>query len=756
MYTRTQHYIAILLYLIAAILLIRQPVFGNLGFEYAAAVAVIASLIAGLRAVRDERRRGDVPPAVRYRDGLWINVGYLLIPLLVIFIASLPRLPCDPVEGLAFYGLLPVVSVIFAYTLGWLVSLLFRWGRAAYILIFVFSFLLSGFIAFIQPRIYFYNPFIGFFPGLSYDELMPITSTLIMYRGYTLFLTLFMGLIIYMLRFTPLREARLRDRPRLFLHSYSKSFLSIPITICLIVILVQYLSRGPLGFSTPRGYLENSLGEKFETRSMKIYYPAERFDENEIKWVALEHEFQRHRAMNRLGVMQTRRIRSYLYPDPETKRALAGPATTNIAQPWSREIHSNADGYERSLYHELVHVVAGNFGMPVARISNSMAMVEGLAMAAEGRWGNRTLHEHAAAIIQFEIVGDPGALLDNRGFAAKHSAVSYVMSGSFIQYLIDRYGIHRVRNAYAWTDYEGAFDRSREQLVREWTGFLRDINVSERQRLKTRIHFQRPPLFAVRCPRALARLNRSAREHLAGRRYADAERLFRQSWETAENAAALGGLVQAWYYTGEFDRILELLDDTATLDRFPSVIPVLYRAAGDIHAVTGDSDRAERLYRRLLAIDHSDHVNEASWLRLFAVGDPGDTDLWRLLYYEREERNEILAMLSDEILEQASTGLHWMIARYLHDRRDFTRSVVSHRTLRDRTEEPFLRYIASLRIGEALFYSGRFQEAKTEFWEAMNYADTPAAVSVLDEWIDRVDYTVEFGSQIWNQSPPWN
>ncbi len=756
MYTRLNHYVAVLIYLVAAVIIVRQPLFGNFGYEYAASFALIGSLIAGLIAIRDERRTSAVPPQVRFRNGLVMNIVYIGIPLIVIFLASLPGLPCDPVAGLTFYALLPLVSIVFAYILGWLVSMVFRWGRFVFILLMIISLGLSILSTIVQPKIFFYNPFIGFFPGLSYDHLMPVTSTLVLYRAYTLFLAVVFLLVIYMLRFTPLRDASLRDRIRLLRHTYANSFLSIFITIGIILIFVQILSRSVLGFSTTYGHLENVLGNNFETRTVNIYYSSESFDEDEIKWVVLEHEFSRRQAMSKLGVMHVGQISSYLYPDPETKRTLIGPARTNIAKPWSKEIHINADDYKRSLLHEIAHVTAGEFGMPVLRISNSTAMLEGIAMATEGVWGNRTLHEHAAAIQQFGLIDDPALLLDNRHFARHHSSLSYVLMGSFVQFLIDRYGIHRVRAAYSWSDYETAFDRPREQLVREWTNVLQRITVSERQRTKTLIHFKRPSIFGLECPRTLARLNRSAREYMEDKRYDRAEELYTKSWEMVRNGTALEGLIRVWFHLGEYEQVLSYLEDESLREEFPGIIPVLYLTAGDIYALNDDLEQAERYYKRLLAIDYSDAVNEFLRIRLLALDAPGDTDLWRLLFFEPEDREAILESLAGQVPDNdISLGLQWVLARYYHNNGDYLNSSTYHILLRNNVEDNYLKYLATKRIGGALFYQGKFQDSVLEFWNAMNYTESPAAVHSLNEWIDRAQYADEYGDLIWENLPPW-
>ncbi len=755
MYSRFKHGINIAAYLIGTIAVVQQPLFGSFGFEFSASIALLASCIAGLNSVHDARKKSDVPPPARLRYGLGYNLLYVLLPVVAIFLAALPGLPCDPFQGLAFYGLLPVVSVVFSYLLGWLLSLSFKHARILFIAIVILSLAVPALFTFIQPRIFFYNAFLGFFPGLSYDQLMPVTQTLVLYRSYILFLSLLIIVLLYILKFEYIGGLKMRERMRAFSSAYSGSLLSVVATVGLIVIAVQFLSRGTLGFSTSRAKLESELGSVFRSPHMEIHYASESFSDSSIAWVVLEHEFRRHQAAGRLGVLHTGVIRSYLYPSPESKRALIGPATTNIAKPWRREVHLNADRYESSLLHELAHVVAAEFGMPILGIANSTLMLEGVAMAAEGVWGNRTLHEHAAAMIEFGIVESPAEILTNRGFVMKSSAVSYILAGSYMQYLMDRYGVQPVQEAYAWSDFEGAFGRPAGQLIREWIDFLRRIQVSDRQEAKTRIHFQRTSLFTAECPRAVARMNRKGREYLAKREFESAREEFNRSFRTVPNAAAIEGIVISAFRLGDYETVMDFMNDEELHRQFPQIIPALLRVSGNMHIGRGEYDLAGVRFRGLLELDLSEWNNEYAMIRLSALSDPDDRLLLDFLAAPPDDERRILAeslRLRENVI--VSPASDWALAFSFIEAGNREAALRHYEKLLSEPDD-FIRYRFSLVRGEDLFYRGRFQDAAAEFWTALNYASNPATIHELQTRINRALFADEFGMLIWSESPPW-
>jgi len=59
------------------------------------------------------------------------------------------------------------------------------------------------------------------------------------------------------------------------------------------------------------------------------------------------------------------------------KGGFIGAVNTEIAKPWLRQMHINLSGFESSLKHEMVHVLATEFGWSPLKIAPNSGLVEG-------------------------------------------------------------------------------------------------------------------------------------------------------------------------------------------------------------------------------------------------------------------------------------------------------------------------------------------------------------------------------------------
>jgi hypothetical protein len=93
-----------------------------------------------------------------------------------------------------------------------------------------------------------------------------------------------------------------------------------------------------------------------------------------------------------LGVTQRARVTAFFFRDTSEKRRLMGASNTYIAKPWRNEVYLQLGGWPHPvLFHEIVHVVAGNVGRGPFRVSGgiggllpSPGIVEGVAGARHG------------------------------------------------------------------------------------------------------------------------------------------------------------------------------------------------------------------------------------------------------------------------------------------------------------------------------------------------------------------------------------
>ena len=120
--------------------------------------------------------------------------------------------------------------------------------------------------------------------------------------------------------------------------------------------------------------------------------------------------------------------------------------------------------------HELVHAAAGRLGRPSALFSEGLAV----ALTSEGEWKGRRLDEVAR-----EFTSRGGQLRELLvGFALADADRDYALAGSFVSFLLDRYGIDTMKAFLRGCDGSpraierslvAAYGRSFAALESEWS-----------------------------------------------------------------------------------------------------------------------------------------------------------------------------------------------------------------------------------------------------------------------------------------------
>ncbi len=222
-----------------------------------------------------------------------------------------------------------------------------------------------------------------------------------------------------------------------------------------------------------------------------------------------------------LGVVPGEPVDVYLYPDPDTKAALIGSRETSVVPVWlaSPQVHMLADQVGQSLGHEMVHVLAREFGMPVVRASPAIGLVEGLAVALEPPDGL----PDATALVRAGLelpegqggVADPAQAVQatmSLRFWGAPAGVAYTVNGAFSRWLLDRFGAERFQVAYRTGRFEPAFGRSLASLSRQWATEVAAMPLDPEAVAVARWRFSRPSLFQVRCPHWVPPAVRLARD----------------------------------------------------------------------------------------------------------------------------------------------------------------------------------------------------------------------------------------------------
>lgn len=730
-----------------SLFVVRYPLFNYLGYEFSAAVALLTPWLCGYLTISflKRRSRGAPPydPGTFRRDigtALSWNLGMLVLPLAVATGSLFFVKNCSYIEGLLFYVLLPVVTVFFSVSLAAFCTVMFRRPGIVYVLVTLALLLQSLYIGYATPQIYSYNFIYGFFPGFSYDEVLVITPAMVSFR----LLTAFLGLLLLLLGGMILGNARTGagfleklSALRVIVTPGGNSLLSLALALSLVLAWVY---RIPLGFESSAEAIREALGAVYTTQHFRIYYSAKEFSPGEITRVGAEHEFRFHQVEAALGSRFLGTIDSYLYPDPGMKHRWIGTGTTDIAKPWRNEIHLNGDSWEGTLKHELVHVLAGAFGMPVIRAHYHIGLVEGLATAIDRDWGNRTLHEYAAAMGKFDIVRDPEGLISPLGFITHFSAVSYVMMGSFCSFLIERYGMLRFRELYGGKSPALVYGKSYETLAGEWQHALRRQDVPEAWRKHVEFFFKRPSIFARECARAVAKLNEEGMTLLA-RHDTSARGIFLRSLGKSWNTVAFSGLVRAEYLAGRFDRVADLISGELKdpLHR-PGILNLLI-LYGDALWERGDVLLSQTVYSDLLSLDLSQRYNEALALRLSAAADPAHGDSLKGYFLGLLGDSSTLALLGRWV--KPGPVVSYLNAVILLRQKHYAAAIGVLEGEKRSLGYAALDAAKERMMAEACFREKDYQHARAHFWQSLNFTVNRSSIERIDEALERCSWYEE-------------
>ncbi len=738
-------------YTVVALLCTRIPLLNYLGYEYAALWGLVASFVAGLTTIGEIRRKpiateapgrsaaeeGRHRVAASTRDQLVL----LAIPLAIMTANALVVKNCSLLEGFGFFLLLPVVSVIVSVVLGFFCAVHYRRSRVVFLGIVGATLLYALALGYCTPAVFSYNFFYGYFPGITYDEVVGIAWQLILFR----LLTLVVASVLFWMGLLLLSHSRRDDstgaKGLALLKALLRPDQRVPTLAIFAFFLVVFLLRERLGFESHDGFIRETLGKSYRTEHFVIYYDASSFTEEEMAWVGAEHEFQRSRILASLHVAFTPRIESYIYPSPAEKQRLTGAGYTNIAKPWSRQVHLTRQSLGGALGHELVHVLAGPSGLPVIRASLSTGLVEGLAMAVDGSWGNRTLHQYAAALYSFSSPPDVASLMSFRGFALQSSSLSYVLTGSFCRFLIERYGIRRLLQLYGGDGYQKVYGRSVWDLDREWRRFLDRVPPSEEAPDLVQALFQRPPIMRKICARVIAKRNAEAGRKFGEKEYESAAALYERSFDEAGDYSALAGYLASSLRLQKYDVLVAAWDSLLSGNaRLAQYLP-LSLMIGDAMWGRGERRRAADLYDWCARTDLSERMTEAARLRMHALSDSSVRDGLFSYFLSDAADSARLALLDSPTLRLSKSWIPAYVQGIVLQRMQrFEASLPVLQSINLAATDPFLEALRLRMIGQGLFRLKSFREARTVFWTSLNFYHTDMAVRDVEELVDRCEW----------------
>lgn len=503
---------------LAAIGLCFVPGFDALDYYASLALAALGGLVGGFAGVgvaRDAVRESGphaasgAGPRVVFGRAALAALCLTVPPAVILLLDALRVRNCDPVEGFAFYLMGAGFSTFFAAQIGAAAGLLSRGrarGHALFFAVWLAWIARDLWHMYSEPPISAYNPFVGFYSGAVYDDLIVIDRRFIAYRLVNL---VELGIVWQLVGMA--WDATTRRPSAGALQSASRRAWAA-LAIVATGFGLAFGLRATIGFEIDGEAIARSLGGELSDDRIVLHYDAESIDQAEAEALLEDHRFRLSRVEERLGIRHPRKIRSFVYGSPAQKRALMGGSRVDIARPWLDQIHLNRLAYgDPVLQHELAHVVLGGvspgpFHVPFQGIAPQMALVEGAAEALEPAGGPLLTHEWAAALRRAALDPDILAIMGPGGFWSQPAGKAYVAAGSFLGWLLETRGPERFLAAYASGDLEAAYAQPLPDLVDDWEAWLDKLVLPEDAIALAVQRYDRQGVFARVCPLEIARL----------------------------------------------------------------------------------------------------------------------------------------------------------------------------------------------------------------------------------------------------------
>ncbi|MEO0560245.1 MAG: hypothetical protein AAF170_18925 [Bacteroidota bacterium] len=570
------------------------PVFGLLHAESSAVVAGVAFFVAGLAGISSFRQ---LEPLGRV---LIRHLALLVVPLALLTVSLLWRANCAYWTGLGIFVVLVPPSAVFGVALAYaLTGGAGRWAPGLLVAIGLVV-AVGGVIADLgfHPQLFTYNHVFGGVLGPIYDEELAVRQGLFTFRGLTLLWALWLVVLGHARRGAgPQRRSMVRAAAGLSL-----------------LIGATYLLAVPLGFQQSHRSLAAALGARSDVGRFEIYYDADTLEPEVLRRIEDELLYRYHQIEAALEIEPSQTIRVYLYPDPETKGTLIGSRETSVVPVWLPvpQVHMLVDQVNRSAGHELVHVFAREFGMPVLRATPAVGLVEGIAVALEPPDGlpaptDLVLAAQQANVSAQGLEQDPAevalATMDPIGFWTTRAGVAYTTSGAFVRWLLDEYGSAPFREAYRTGNVERAYNQPLATLAQRWAASLAGQRPSPQAIELAKDLLTRRSLFERVCPHYVPPFVRDTRTGIDALEAGDMEaaRIAFASSLQAEpkGEAALVGWARAMaadHQSVSRDSLLRV--EAAVLDSLAG--PRVAVALADLHRLLGNDPEADRLYEEAL------------------------------------------------------------------------------------------------------------------------------------------------------------
>lgn len=689
------------------------PLFNVLGYEFCLVQAALLPLALGLfwLSENDAQRR------------ISVTLLTLIIPPAVMAVNMLFVRNCAYLEGVGFYILAVGGGMLFTLSLALLIEVMpLRRKKSLFVLLYLALLLVPPLYRFYTtPQVYFFNHIFGFFSGSIYDDAIEIEPRYLLFRVETLAIC----------------TAMLTGR---FYTKLPRALARLLLLLSLSTAVFFWLQSESIGTASSRRAIMAAL---VPLDSSKMWYASPTLSEKEREHLRqrITREMIDLQCLMELDSLPP--IYIFIYPDRESKKRFTGLDKTEMARVWMNEIHITQQNVDAILRHELVHLFMKPFGDRWLGLSQSVGLLEGIAVALETPSFEWTLDELATNFLENRPEFNIHSLFNPVGFWTELSSTSYTLAGSFVKYLLKMYGMAAFKQVYADADFARVYGKSLDELICEWLEHLSKVVVPPQITPYYKQVFERKTIFQSECPHVMARLLKKAAKAYQHEEYAQASKIAKQVLDMSHgtNAEAASRYLRAELalahlgkipFEEVFGKAREQLQEVERPEQawFMLADAVLWSKAEPIDSA---KQILERLYRSHLSFE----FDVAIATRLKAIQLMYDTELFSTFLSWQEKTMREQAILDTATDAEVKSFCRLRQAERAFEQKEFEQVLTLLAHVEPWNQRDLDLHTEMLRL-KSYLWAGKLDSAMTSAGRAKQYASNFANAKAKRGYIDHI------------------
>ncbi len=396
----------------------------------------------------------------------------------------------------------------------------------------------------------------------------------------------------------------------------------------LFVSFLFYSLSPALGYSTTFQSLEQALGGKINTEHFNIYYP-EKMDKEKVEAMILYHEYDYDRLKKFFGFDFKGKINSFVFWDDNQKKELFGTGNADVAKPWLKSIFISKGDLTVSLRHEIAHCYAGGFGTGPLKVAADLNpfLIEGIAVAASPVFDENDVDYMAALAYSNGYRINIGSMLSSYSFYTSVASTAYIYAGSFVKYLVDKYGIDKFKSLYGGGDFFKIYGMRVNDEEKFFYTFLKNYGESGNKN-QANYYFGRQTIFSRLCPRYVSDRLQKAWTFYSNKNYPYAKKIFLEILNKTDNYSALVGYAESLAFLNQTDSAVKILSERISNYKNSGSYYNLELRLADLMSENGNFSAADSIYKKLRTQNPSRTLFYLSNLRIALLKDTSAIKLY--------------------------------------------------------------------------------------------------------------------------------